>query len=191
MSRVARHAGQISVLRVRSVLESIVGEREARARRQGLVMDVTLQIIVHGLQLLFVLGVLALGPAAPILVHLVERLDRAVVRVYKVDLSGLDFSSIRIVNLLRVHLLKRERVLILTDVAVIDFTRRTVEYDMTLSMLLWLLVLQEFLPTQLMRFHLPLGPLIAAPGLQSCKISFILLAWLFLAWFSRPCFFTL
>lgn len=136
MSRVARHAGQISVLRVRSVLESIVGEREARARRQGLVMDVTLQIIVHGLQLLFVLGVLALGPAAPILVHLVERLDRAVVRVYKVDLSGLDFSSIRIVNLLRVHLLKRERVLILTDVAVIDFTRRTVEYDMTLSMLL-------------------------------------------------------
>ena len=72
MRRIASHARQVALLGVGRLLQPLIGQRQARPRRYRLIVYVTLKPVIHRLDLLVVLGVLAFGPSSPVLVDLVE-----------------------------------------------------------------------------------------------------------------------
>lgn len=72
MRRIASHARQVALLGVRRLLQPLIGQRQARPRSYRLIVYIALKPVIHRLNLLVVLGVLALRPSSPVLVDLVE-----------------------------------------------------------------------------------------------------------------------
>ena len=71
---IASHTWKVALLGLGRVIETIFSHREAGLADECVVVDVTLEPVVHGLDLLLVVivRVLALGPPASILIELVK-----------------------------------------------------------------------------------------------------------------------